>query len=87
MAQPIFPDGVNAMGVAAVIAFLGCWIGAAFSALAMHRAGDMQYFDGSLNIWKHSEPRKRFLRVFASCAGGLLCALAAFTFGGWPTGR
>jgi H+/Cl- antiporter ClcA len=77
-----FPDGVNAFGATMFVAFLLCSIGAGISGVIMKRAGDPEYFNGKTMT---PEARGRFLRFFMFCLAGVLCGLAGFAFGGWPT--
>ncbi len=87
MEQPLLPDGVNAFGIAALAAFLLCWIGAMLAGLAIHRAGDAPLYQQWPGVWAQAEPRKRFLRFLAFCLIGFLCGITAMTFGGWTSGH
>ncbi|MEZ5972658.1 MAG: hypothetical protein R3C31_12685 [Hyphomonadaceae bacterium] len=82
MAQPILPNGVNAVGIVAMVVFFFCWIGAALSFFTLRKNSINS--DDPLAVWKEPEARKRFLRFFLFCLAGLLCGGVAFAFGGWP---
>lgn len=84
MTQPILPEGVNAIGIAAIVAFFLCWIGAVLSFFAFRKQTTKS--DDPFAVWKEPEGRQRFLRFFLFCFAGLLCGVIAFAFGGWPTG-
>ena len=83
MQQPILPESVNAIGIAAGIAFVFCWLGAGVSALAALR--HQRDAPKPISLWK-DPMRPFFLRFFLFCLAGVLCSIAAFAFGGWPTG-
>ncbi len=82
----LFPGSVNAFGATMFAGFFLCWVGGVISFFIMQRAGDARYFDGGLGVWKVPEARARFLRFFLFCLAGIICGLAGFAFGGWPTG-
>lgn len=79
MQQPQLPDGVNAIGIIAVLAFVFWGVAAAASAIALLRSGAAS--DPSA-LWRSPQ----FVRFVAFCAAGVICVAIALVFGGWPTG-
>lgn len=79
-----FPEGVNAIGVAGLVVFILCWLGALISFFRI----DLRRMNAEgrdfMGVWKDSEASKRFLTFFGFCFTGFAAGLVAILFGGWP---
>jgi len=85
VAQPIFHEGVNLIGMVAIGAMVLCWIGAVISILILFRT-DAELLKEPMNIWREPGARGRFLRFMLFAVAALACVAVAIVFGGWPTG-